>query len=68
MNGSRKLVAVKLTAPQWDLVVEAVREWGGLCDSEADMADGSREKGKAKRAKQLDALSTRIYSQAKRDD
>lgn len=57
---SRKRIPVKLTAAQWALVTEAVSEWGELCDSEADYADGTRCKGKAKRAEKLERLATAI--------
>lgn len=60
---SRKLIPVKLTKAQWDLVTEAVFEWGNLCDSEADFNDGTQEPRKAARAKRLRSYSEKITAQ-----
>jgi hypothetical protein len=60
---SRNKLPVKLTKKQWDLVTEAVFEWGCLCDAEADIADGSRHKRLDKRSLALDKLASNIGRQ-----
>jgi len=65
-NERRKMVAVKLTVAQWDLVTEGVSEWGTLCDSESIWADGSVNKSMALRAHRLIELSTKIGQQVEK--
>jgi hypothetical protein len=64
---SRKLIAVKLTRAQWDLVIEATREWGFLCRIEAEDPIGEvLDKRKDKRGTKLVELSSEIWLQLKR--
>lgn len=62
----RKVVAVKLTVAQWDLVTQGVFEWGALCDSESYWADGTINKSMAQRSRRLGDLSTKILQQVEK--
>lgn len=57
---SKRLIAVKLTAAQWDHVADCVSEWGALVCGEAELMSGDIIKSSHRRGLSLQKLATKI--------